>query len=173
MTRCSPFRYNRQGWKNLLFTQSSGSTTSVPLSEVLAPARTHSPPSLARIPSASSLSAIPASAFALDSRVSRQTSTTASVDHSRTSTSRGSPMLEGQRSLSQRAWSVDSSTASSPPPSRGSYSKDRGEELTYPVGKNYRLRLPAETISGAKFRPSVWLQGSCEATHGISDSLLR
>lgn len=41
------------------------------------------------------------------------------------------------------------------------------------VKKNYRLDLPAKVLGGGSFKPSVWLQGSCEATHGISDSLLR
>lgn len=158
----------------MLFTQATGAKASVPLSEILAPSHAASPPTLPRLPSATSLSSIPASAFALDSRLSRPASTATSDEHSRSSTSHGSPLLEGQSSLSRRAWSVDSSTASSPPPSRGSYSKEReGQSPLYAVAKNYRLQLPQETIYGAKFRPSVWLQGSCEATHGISDSLLR
>ena len=43
----------------------------------------------------------------------------------------------------------------------------------FQVKKNYRLDLPAKVVGGGSFKPSVWLQGSCEATHGISDSLLR
>jgi L-ornithine N5-oxygenase len=41
------------------------------------------------------------------------------------------------------------------------------------VERNYRLRLPEMTSGGEKFRPTVWLQGCNETTHGISDSLLR
>jgi L-ornithine N5-oxygenase len=41
------------------------------------------------------------------------------------------------------------------------------------VQRNYRLRLPSTTNTGNNFRPTVWLQGCNEMTHGISDSLLR
>lgn len=77
-----------------------------------------------------------------------------------------------------------STPATSLPGSRSS-SKTRIEDVAadvseteiFGVKRNYRLNLPQtyRTPSGkeAAFRPTIWLQGSNESTHGISDSLLR
>lgn len=43
---------------------------------------------------------------------------------------------------------------------------------TCEVRRNYRLNLPAAGPEGREVKVGVWLQGSCEASHGISDSLL-
>lgn len=50
------------------------------------------------------------------------------------------------------------------------------------VTRNYRLMIPkilpdsnpsSHGSEARRFKPTVWLQGCNEATHGISDSLLR
>lgn len=149
--------YNRQGWKDLLFTgpslDSATISTTTPLTTLFPPTSSaqHSPTSQGL-----GLSDFPPSDFSLTS--------TSSTIHSR----RDSPIFDRERT--SRA---PSSAFSSPPPSRASYSKERPDVPDYAIKKNYRLNLPSKTAAGGAFKPSVWLQGSCEATHGISDSLLR
>ncbi|KWU42464.1 hypothetical protein RHOSPDRAFT_21154 [Rhodotorula sp. JG-1b] len=143
--------YNRQAWRTILFPPASSAAAVdaeqtdevVPLSELFAVRRAGS----ASPPNLS----LPDSVFA-QLRPTARRSGSSSVGSS----------------------SASSSTAANSPtrydsPSRHS-SISTGPELT--VKENYRLDLPTKTASGADFKPTVWLQGSCEKTHGISDSLL-
>ncbi|SCV74632.1 BQ2448_7661 [Microbotryum intermedium] len=147
--------YDRQAWRSLLFsdpTKDLTSTTSetVPLATLFERVQT---PSSLGWPSPSE--ALPESA-----------SSHRSESHSRETTSANdSPLFSNS--------AVSSSAASSAAPSRGSYQKaDESSSNEYGVTESYRLRLPTKTVDGGDFKPRVWLQGSCESTHGISDSLL-
>lgn len=150
--------YNRQDWKEILFPSSPSTTTTassaVPLGSIF-------PPSLPSSPDESVIPlALPSHLFS--ERLSRheRASNPSTASHSLGSESRGS-----------------SSTA---PSSRGSFAKAASTSGDLVVSENYRLQLPSEfaVVEGAerregKFRPTVWLQGCNEGTHGISDSLLR
>lgn len=98
---------------------------------------------------------------------------------SRTTTTTSSPASEDDLSTSSRSTSSVRSTPSTAPTSPHSSSFDLPSSLSkavseYKVAENYRLELPTTVMAGGerKFKPSVWLQGCNEATHGISDSLL-
>lgn len=145
--------YTRQGWKALLFpTPSLKSPTAVGLAEIFPTARPSSPTS--ESPSlSSSLSplALPAHLFT-DAKASTRSSSRDSSDYQPT-------------------------TAPSSPPSRHSFSPNgANRDPPFEIKENYRLDLPSTCeINGsdAVFEPTVWLQGSNERTHGVSDSLLR
>ncbi|SGY84514.1 BQ5605_C009g05701 [Microbotryum silenes-dioicae] len=147
--------YDRQAWKGLLFSKSAEDLTAtpsetVPLATLFELVQTPSPldwPSPSEALHASDLS-------------------DRSQSHSRETTSANeSPLFSNS--------AVSSSAASSPAPSRGSYQKaDKTSSNDYGVTESYRLRLPTKTVDGGDFKPRIWLQGSCESTHGISDSLL-
>lgn len=78
-----------------------------------------------------------------------------------------------------------SKTSTSPDGQSGELKTTEGTGTTalfdYTVLENYRLGLPGTYhydnakggVEEGKFRPTIWLQGSNEKTHGISDSLLR
>ena len=150
--------YTRQDWKEILFPSApsllTSTTSAVPFSSLF-------PPSLPSSPDESLVPlALPSHLFS--ERLSRheRASNTSTPSTSLGSESRASP-----------------STASS---SRGSFAKVAATSGDFAVSENYRLKLPSEfaVVQGAerregKFRPTVWLQGCNEATHGISDSLLR
>ncbi|GAA5868056.1 hypothetical protein JCM8547_000790 [Rhodosporidiobolus lusitaniae] len=166
--------YDRQAWRHILFPSSSPSSAvstsslpSVPLGQLLPDVREGS---LSESPSLSSPPALelPETAFASSSR-------RAFADSPTFSPSSRSPSSARDTSSSRR--SASPTTAASSPPSPGSpTSKSGGDtregEHDYQVAENYRLLLPERTKTGRAFRPTVWLQGSCEKTHGISDSLL-
>ena len=89
--------------------------------------------------------------------------------------------LFGDSILSDRSSSRDSShyqptTAPSTPPSRQGSFPQNHDTPPFTVKENYRLDLPSMAlVEGLEvpFEPTVWLQGSNERTHGVSDSLLR
>ncbi|KAK4046044.1 hypothetical protein OIV83_006415 [Microbotryomycetes sp. JL201] len=145
--------YDRQGWKPLLFTPSSSSVNTVPLSDLFV-SREEPFAQLNEVFGTTSLAAF---------NHSRENQAFSSRSDSTDSSQPDSPLLSARDSRG-------GSRCSSPPTSRSSSSKEYIPD--FPVAKNYRLQLPATTSSGANFKPTVWLQGSCEATHGISDSLL-
>ncbi|GAA5927133.1 hypothetical protein JCM3775_002454 [Rhodotorula graminis] len=173
--------YDRQGWRNMLFPPSTASETiaserkdeaTIPLSDLFATGtagdeRSSSP--LALPPSLD----LPAAAFS--ARVGRS-----EAGNSRAASVASSSVPPSARYDSPSRFSTNPtpSTAASSPPSPAS--PDHGVKRTspaakapvYPVAENYRLQLPTTTASGKEFRPTVWLQGACEKTHGISDSLL-
>ncbi|GAA5833682.1 hypothetical protein JCM11251_003204 [Rhodosporidiobolus azoricus] len=171
--------YDRQAWRQILFPSASSdaatmaeNSSSIPLKDLF-PTKGeedegHSPSPLSTPPSLD----LPETAFS-----SRRLPSAASFSTDGTSSSR-SPSSARDSSLSSPRHPA-STAASSPPPSPGS-SKERASQVTeakadkplYPVAENYRLLLPERTKTGGAFRPTVWMQGSCEKTHGISDSLL-
>lgn len=57
-------------------------------------------------------------------------------------------------------------------PERDTSSPSSPHGYDFNVAANYRLMLPKKHENG-RFLPTVWLQGSNEKSHGISDSLLR
>lgn len=136
----------------------NGTSPTTPLGDLFPPTSAQPSPTSHGL----GLTSFPPSAFSLANSTAPSSTT-----HSRSSTT-DSPLFE-----SQRTSRAASSAFSSPPPSRASYSKERADAPDFAVKKNYRLDLPAKVVGGGSFKPSVWLQGSCEATHGISDSLLR
>ncbi|KAM0789864.1 hypothetical protein ACM66B_006710 [Microbotryomycetes sp. NB124-2] len=146
--------YDRQGWKPLLFTplSDSASSDSIPLTTLF----TDNEP-ISELTSA--LSSTNIDFFSRSRSPHFKESRSTSIDSSQPD----SPLLLPRDSQTD-------SSCSSPPTSRSSMSKQYVPDFT--VAKNYRLQLPETTSRGLAFKPTVWLQGSCEATHGISDSLL-
>lgn len=173
--------YNRQAWRSILFpetvsgpTERSESEHFMPLEEAFAARQTQpAPPDLS----------LPDSAFAETARpiARRSPSSDGSSSSDSTAASRiDSPARWDSPSRNSSVSGESTSTAATSPPSprslADSKTADSGRISQVPdfsVKENYRLDLPAKTTSGAQFRPTVWLQGSCEKTHGISDSLLR
>ncbi|GAA5934769.1 hypothetical protein JCM1841_005041 [Sporobolomyces salmonicolor] len=176
--------YDRQGWRHILFpsaaplggaaNEESATVSLTDLFSSTTPALDAPTPSLPsppldlNLPSSPFDSPYPSSA-SLPS--SRPLSTTGS-----SSSSSSDDAHYFQMSLSTSAASTSPST---PPASHPSGSRERAkrpsEAHNYPVGENYRLQLPVEVARDGKaksFKPTVWLQGSCEKSHGISDSLL-
>lgn len=175
--------YDRQAWRNILFAPSSvldytavtssSSPSHLPLASVLPPATSSGSSASSPVLSTPPALDLPETAFHSIRR--------SFIDHSfPPSTSSRSASAGGS---SVRDSSRGPSTAASSPPAPGSPTSkhspaartgatERGEEQAYPVAENYRLLLPSQTKTGGEFKPTVWLQGSCEKTHGISDSLL-
>lgn len=177
--------YDRQGWRNMLFPPSSASEAvaaqrqdeaTIPLSELFATATAdadddRSPSPLDTPPSLD----LPAIAFSARlGRTEYGSSRAASVASSSV------PPSARYDSPSRFSTNPHPSTAASSPPSPASpdhvakrSSSSSAKASAYPVAENYRLQLPTRTAAGKGFKPTVWLQGACEKTHGISDSLLR
>ncbi|BGP20483.1 hypothetical protein JCM10213_002277 [Rhodosporidiobolus nylandii] len=166
--------YDRQAWRHILFPPSTASsaqaeteaTASIPLAELFAP----TPSSPLATPPALDL---PETAF---SSLRRPSLSRLQHDESSRSSSRA-PSSARDSSASSRHSAQ--STAASSPPSPGSPTDKahpsqaaKDEQQPYKVAENYRLLLPEQTKTGASFKPTVWMQGACEKTHGISDSLL-
>ncbi|GAA5982521.1 hypothetical protein JCM10908_006681 [Rhodotorula pacifica] len=183
--------YNRQAWRSILFPPASSSIATeaeqndevIPLSEVFAAPRARaseqSPPDLS----------LPDSAFAQLRPTARRSGSSATSSASSAASPSRYDSPSRHSSISDESGSSVASTAPTSPPSPRSLAEPKlapsgtaapsdtaaGTELKVPdfaVKENYRLDLPNKTASGAQFRPTVWLQGSCEKTHGISDSLL-
>lgn len=172
--------YNRQAWRTILFPPASSPVAAeaerkedvVPLSDLFGVPRAGSavPPNLR----------LPESAFAHFRPTARRAGSSAGSSAASESPARyDSPSRHS--SISDEG---SASTAPTSPPSPRSIAEpklaaaarttsleSKGPDFT--VRENYRLDLPTKTVTGADFRPTVWLQGSCEKTHGISDSLLR
>ncbi|KAK4046793.1 hypothetical protein OIO90_006435, partial [Microbotryomycetes sp. JL221] len=152
--------YDRQGWKDILFTPPSTAKPdearqNVSLGDLFAH-DSHDLPELTE-----ALSKSTPRSFSRDRRP--RTAYPRTRSSSPGASQPDSPLLAAR----------DTDTASgfsSPPTSNASAQSSKIPE--FPVAKNYRLQLPSRTQNGLEFQPTVWLQGSCEATHGISDSLL-
>ena len=174
--------YDRQGWRNMLFPPSSASETiaaerkdeaTIPLSDIFATGTADDERSSSPLALPPSLD-LPAAAFS--TRIGR---TESGSSRAASIASSSVPPSARYDSPSRFSTHPTPSTAASSPPSPAS--PDHGLKRTsspakapvYPVAENYRLQLPTRTASGKEFRPTVWLQGACEKTHGISDSLLR
>ncbi|GAA6042901.1 hypothetical protein JCM8097_002760 [Rhodosporidiobolus ruineniae] len=169
--------YDRQAWRHLLFPPAPSPTSSpipaesssapaVPLSALFAHPEPETPPYY----SPPHLD-LPETAF-----TSRRSSLDTAADGRGTSRSQSSSVAPSARDSSLASSRAPTSTAASSPPtpsspSKASPAKDAQADQ-YKVAENYRLELPRKTRDGRAFRPTVWLQGSCEKTHGISDSLL-
>lgn len=180
--------YNRQAWRTILFPPASSAAAVdaeqteevVPLSELFAVRRagSASPPTLS-LPdsvfaqlrptarrSGSSVGSSASSSTAANSPTRYDSpSRHSSVSYESTSTAPTSP--PSPRSIVEPKLSTAAAAAAAAPAAQVSTGPD------FTVKENYRLDLPTKTASGAEFKPTVWLQGSCEKTHGISDSLLR
>ncbi|BGP43766.1 hypothetical protein JCM10450v2_007964 [Rhodotorula kratochvilovae] len=178
--------YDRQGWRNMLFPPSSASETvaderkdeaTIPLSELFAaPTADLDDERSSALATPPSLD-LPATAFSAE-RMRRSDSSDSRGASSPSSSVSPSTRYDSPSRFST-ATSADASTAATSPaspasPSRGSKRAptDAGKAPVFPVAENYRLQLPARTAAGKEFKPTVWLQGSCEKSHGISDSLL-
>ncbi|GAA6020687.1 hypothetical protein JCM11491_000514 [Sporobolomyces phaffii] len=175
--------YDRQAYRNILFpatTVDSEDETTLSLSKLFAKLDATAPhPSISAIPQLPLDVDLPVSAF--KRRVSDDYTTpsfpstrSASVAGSMDSTIDDSDSLRTHRS---DAASTDPSSApsiaSTPSSSLERASKAASQSPPeFVVAENYRLQLPTETRDGVSFKPTVWLQGSCEKSHGISDSLL-
>lgn len=176
--------YDRQAYRNVLFPTSMLETedsTTVPLALLFSTAETsNSRPSDPAIPELPLDVNLPVSAFRrrvsddYDTPFSSSTRST-SVAGSVTSSSDDTDSLRTRRSdAASTAPSTSPSIASTP-----SLSLERPTKATpasapdFIVGENYRLQVPTKTRDNFNFKPTIWLQGSCEKSHGISDSLLR
>ncbi|GAA5830393.1 hypothetical protein JCM3766R1_002702 [Sporobolomyces carnicolor] len=176
--------YDRQAYRNYLF---PSSPVEVEASDAISLGKlftsmdsASSPDSIPSIPRLPLDINLPASAFTR--RLSDDFNTpsfpptrSASVAGSVTSSSDDTDSLRTRRS------DALSTTPSTPPSmaSTPSTSLERSakptSDLTTPefvVGENYRLQVPSKTRDDLAFKPTIWLQGSCEKSHGISDSLL-
>lgn len=178
--------YNRQAWRTILFPPASSAAAVeaeqaeevVPLSDLFAVRRagSASPPNLS----------LPDSVFAQIRPTARRSgSSSVGSSSASPSTAANSPTRYDSPSRHSSISYESASTAPTSPPSPRSVVEPKlsaaaaaskaqistGPDFT--VKENYRLDLPTKTASGADFKPTVWLQGSCEKTHGISDSLLR
>ncbi|GAA5988469.1 hypothetical protein JCM11641_007160 [Rhodosporidiobolus odoratus] len=166
--------YDRQTWRNMLFPATStssslpSSTDTIPLSQLFSSTSSSSEDHhLASTPPALTL---PETAFSRRDLISTADSPSSSR----------APSSVRSHSASSRP-SPPSTAASSPPSpaspaDTGKATQSQGRNGThgdlFEVAENYRLILPQYTKEGGEFRPTVWLQGACEKTHGISDSLL-
>ncbi|GAA5884756.1 hypothetical protein JCM3774_005806 [Rhodotorula dairenensis] len=176
--------YNRQAWRTILFPPASSPVATeaeraedvVPLSELFGVPRAGpaAPPNLR----------LPESAFAQFRPTARRAGSSAGSSAASESPARyDSPSRHS--SISDEGSSASTAPTSPPSPrsiaepklgagnaaaTRTASSESQGPDFT--VRENYRLDLPTKTAHGAEFKPTVWLQGSCEKTHGISDSLL-
>ncbi|GAA5917308.1 hypothetical protein JCM5296_002925 [Sporobolomyces johnsonii] len=180
--------YDRQLWRQILFPSAASASgianeepATVSLTELFSPTAPalHAPtPSLPSPPLELSLSS---SAF--DSSYSSSASLPSSRPLSTTGSSSSSSSDDTHYFRRCLSTSGASTSPSTPPVSHPSASRERAktpsssreEAHDYPVGENYRLQLPVEVARDGKakrFKPTVWLQGSCEKSHGISDSLL-
>ncbi|GAA6052828.1 hypothetical protein JCM3770_006272 [Rhodotorula araucariae] len=177
--------YDRQGWRNMLFPPSSSSETvanerqddaTIPLSDVFAAPTANVDDDCSAFATPPSLD-LPATAFSAE-RMRRSDS----LDSREASSSPSSSVSPSTRYDSPSRFSTpgNASTAATSPPSPASPHRsgrkrapaDAAKAPAFPVAENYRLQLPTRTAAGKDFKPTVWLQGSCEKTHGISDSLL-
>ncbi|GAA5961024.1 hypothetical protein JCM8115_002662 [Rhodotorula mucilaginosa] len=177
--------YNRQAWRTILFPPASSAAAVeaeqaeevVPLSDLFAVRRagSASPPKLS----------LPDSVFAQIRPTARRSgSSSVGSSSASPSTAANSPTRYDSPSRHSSISYESTSTAPTSPPSPRSIvepklsaaaAASKAQTSTGPdftVKENYRLDLPTKTASGADFKPTVWLQGSCEKTHGISDSLL-
>ncbi|GAA5902510.1 hypothetical protein JCM6882_002771 [Rhodosporidiobolus microsporus] len=172
--------YDRQAWRQILFPAASSAADvdsgkdAIPLGELFSPASSPShgedlSPPLYTPPTLD----LPETAFE-----SRRLYAASSLNGDLGSTSSSSRSPSSARESSVSSTRQPSTAASSPPtPGSPDASREKGNKVQdqqhpYPVAENYRLLLPERTSAGARFRPTVWMQGSCEKTHGISDSLL-
>jgi len=156
--------YERSGWRSILFPP--GPRAGTGLGGLFEHGQPHSPEPANPIEEA--VVRLEASHLQPPPRASRARTPSATPSSSAADSSSGTSLA-----TSSGTSSGTSSRVTSPSPSS---SRSRGlakPTADFPVGVNYRVQLP-ETLpaSGAKFRPTVWLQGANEDTHGISDSLL-
>ena len=182
--------YDRQAYRNILFptsTTDSTDSTTVPLSSLFSSpqsstseTRNPSHPSIPQLPLDVNL---PVSAFKRRlsddyNTPSFPTTRSASVTGSSASSVDDSDSFGTRASNPSTAPSTSPSIASTPSSSLERSRKPTAESPPdFVVGENYRLQIPTKTneVDGksANFKPTIWLQGSCEKSHGISDSLLR
>ncbi|GAA6009416.1 uncharacterized protein JCM10292_004285 [Rhodotorula paludigena] len=173
--------YDRQGWRNIMFPPSSRSTVgetreddgAIPLAELFE-ANEQQRRSSATSPRLD----LPEAAFSAE-RMGRSSSL-----RSDPSSSSSSPARFDSPSRFSVTEAPSTAATSPPAPSSPARVDDKGYRApspassastalpAYPVAENYRLQLPTHVKGGHAFKPTVWLQGSCEKTHGISDSLL-
>ena len=158
--------YDRSGWRSILFPP--GAEAGTGLAELFE--GPHSPePVVEANPMEEAVERLKSTHLHPEPRTSRERTPSATPSSAADSSSGTSFATSSGTS------SGTSSRVTSPSPSSSrSRSKAKARvEIDFPVSVNYRLRLP-ETLpaGGAKFRPTVWLQGANEETHGISDSLL-
>lgn len=163
--------YDRQGWREMLFPSDGATATddkTATLSALFAERSSrHTGIDLSQVTPTLSTVARHGSMFA---------------DRSTSPSTRSSTSLESMSEHTSGTTSPSSYGESEQDPLHAgpSATGDKAKHLTpsraLQVEENYRLRLPATcTVNGKEdvaFRPTVWIQGGNEDTHGISDSLL-
>ncbi|BGP35682.1 hypothetical protein JCM10296v2_007534 [Rhodotorula toruloides] len=178
--------YDRQAWRGLLFPpalesalESEGEET-IPLAALFDTDNSDSPASSSSVPE-SSPPTTPPPALSLPDSAFTDLSRPIPSSSSASTSSRSSSSVSPSRFDSHSRRSSKPSTAPTSPPypssptskrTPSSSSSSSSSSAPYKVLENYRLALPRQTSDGRLFRPTVWLQGSCEKSHGISDSLL-
>ncbi|BGO95943.1 hypothetical protein NBRC10512_005473 [Rhodotorula toruloides] len=170
--------YDRQAWRRLLFPPESALESlegeTIPLAALFDTDADDSPASSSSIPE-SSPPTTPPPALSLPDSAFTDLSRPLPSSSSASTSSRSSSSVSPSRfdSHSRRSSSKPSTAPTSPPcPSSPTSKRSPSSTPSYKVLENYRLSLPRQTNDGRGFRPTVWLQGSCEKSHGISDSLL-
>ncbi|GAA5962679.1 hypothetical protein JCM3765_006164 [Sporobolomyces pararoseus] len=173
--------YDRQAYRNILFPTSTVATddsTTVSLTKLFSTSTEQTfIPSIPELPLNVNL---PPSAFTR--RISDDftspsfpPSRSASVAGSVTSSSDDNDSLRTRRSGGVSTTPSTSPSIASTPSTSLERSSKPNSEPTIPefvVGENYRLQVPTKAKDDLNFKPTIWLQGSCEKSHGISDSLL-
>ncbi|GAA6062279.1 hypothetical protein JCM10212_000939 [Sporobolomyces blumeae] len=177
--------YDRQAYRNILFPASTAETEdsdAVPLAKLFASASRPGSASAPSIPPLPLDVRLPESAFTR--RESHESLASAYPSSRSASTARSTTSSNGDSDSIRTPPSDAVSTAPSSPPSLASdpaVLKDvptsTSDELpNFVVGDNYRLQVPTSVTEAdgkvRNFKPTIWLQGSCEKSHGISDSLL-
>lgn len=182
--------YDRQAYRNILFptsTTDATDSTTIPLSTLFSspqPSTSDSAnPSLPSIPQLPLDVNLPVSAFKRRlsddyNTPSFPTTRSASITGSSASSTDDCDSFGTRDSHPSTAPSTSPSIASTPSSSLERSRKPTAESPPdFVVAENYRLQIPTKTneVDGksASFKPTIWLQGSCEKSHGISDSLLR
>ncbi|GAA5941186.1 uncharacterized protein JCM15063_006394 [Sporobolomyces koalae] len=169
--------YDRQAYRNILFPTSrveldQDAANTVPLAKLFSDAEeSMSMPTIPQLPldvdlSASSFKRRLSDDFTSpSSTATRSASVASSVDYA--------DSIRRHNETSSSTPLTSPSIASTP---SSSLEREKRAAATaspdFVVGENYRLQVPSKTQTSVDFKPTIWLQGSCEKSHGISDSLL-
>lgn len=167
--------YDRSGWRAILFPDGAGAHEGL---AGLFEARPASPPepagcSAGRNPMEEAVERLGTTHLHASPRTSRERTQSATPSSSSAAASSSATSFGTSSATSSRVTSPSPSSSRSRS-KRGSGSGGGKAAVDFSVSVNYRLELPGEVAGaeGGKFRPTVWLQGANEETHGISDSLL-
>lgn len=189
--------YNRQGWKDVLFPPPKESrstildsnnqvisTRNISLGELFQHDEPQAllPLHASTIDNPSLISSAANSTDPSTSNPSRPLTPTSSESMTSSSSSPNRSSSELDMKLSTPSSSILQLDLVNSASGQENSQKLKSRAVDYKIQQNYRLVLPTtysrsqeegeSTKELGKFRPTVWVQGSNEATHGISDSLL-